>query len=1026
MSRKGQVAGFILWILAAGTALLSIPGPARAAGGDCEDSFLTANQLIANNPPDYANAIDLYNDVLKNCPNFRQADLVAFNLGSAYLHINPPQYDKAISILENGVAQFPKSTQFLRIQTALGIAYIAQADHLSATSHDQAVPFYKKAIDVLTQVQDKQTETDLKAQVAFDLGNARFEVGDYAAAIETYQALLAQKPDKSVAAPAMYNLGNACMNLANAEKDPAKRAQSYKDASDAFKTLIDKYPDDPNANDARLQMAKVAYQQKDPNTARPLLRQLMASDNKNVSAEATNYLAFSYVDTKEYAEALPLLQKYVQNFGGMPEADNARVEIGYILRTQNKDLTGALAMYRTAAGSANERTSQSAQEGELAVAAQYVQAKDYASALAIYVSLNNSTVDSVKEDAAYGRALVLVGGKDPQAANALADYLKAYPEGPGSANAAYQLGVIDYNKPDYPAAMQAFAQAGHSKIDPSATPDQQKESARLRTESLYWAGQAASQAKQDDQASQYWQEEVQSDPGYTSDRTAEALVSLGSYYTAHNQADKASSYFKQALDNFPQSSAPADTLLDLGNQAIGDHQFDQAIGVYQMIIAARPNSTAGASAQFNLGIAYSQCAPPQVDNALKAFQGYLKANPKGKLADKAALNAGLAAESLADAGTGADQTASLKQARGYFQQAGMLTTDKNLASHVAWKIAAVDGKLAAATANAEQVTSAIGELDAAIAKYPASPDLENMYFEKGHIYQVAARSAKENAQARTFEKDAIASFQDFLTRYPKSVNGPAAHFNLAVMQYNQAAAESDKAATLTAAAAAAAHKSARTLYARAVDDFQASLAGAAPAVPLDLAYFYQGWACINSNQQERGIAAFRALLKDYPDSPNAPAAAGRIGILEAQTNPDEAIGLIQQFLNSKPSDADAAVANLALARAYLKKGSPDQAMTALGLVIAAPRSAVALATLAEAFYTRGQIYLAKGDKDAARREFLFVKVQCKGQADWVMKANTALDAARAFLGKRGRAGAVVTRRKIRRQTVWFKRRRQWR
>ncbi|MCA1594985.1 MAG: tetratricopeptide repeat protein, partial [Chloroflexi bacterium] len=495
-SREKAVAAWAVAIAALGTAGIR---PALAADDQaCDEKFAFANGLLngnpaANTPPAPAQAIhnDLnedYTSIIQSCPTFSHLDLVYNNLAIAYLKLN--QTSKAVSTLETALVKFPQSSKKTDWQYTLIDSDMKLADSLLQAHPEQARPTYQKAIQLMQAVLGQTTDPTTRANLTFAMGNAQFNIGDYSAASQSYTSLMGMNPPAKTAALALYNRGYANLNLA-AGPNSADKGPYFQQAASSFQDLITRFPTDPNAQDARLQMGKVYYQQKNYSQAATAFRQLLESPAvpQAERTEALADLGYSYANSNQYGAAIPVFRQYIQANPGTVDADKANVEIGYLLRfkTQPPDLAGALASYQAAVNSKDAGTALAAQSGETAVATSYVDNKDYARALPIYEALRNSTAPSVREDAMYGRAVVLLAMKDNRTEQAFSDFIQSYPNSKGTANAAFQLGVLQYADKNYTAAAADFSRAARSAPAADATPAQQKDSFDLRTDALYWA-----------------------------------------------------------------------------------------------------------------------------------------------------------------------------------------------------------------------------------------------------------------------------------------------------------------------------------------------------------------------------------------------------------------------------------------------------------------------------------------------------------------------------------------------------------
>lgn len=937
----------------------------------CEVALEKANGYMDSTPPDFPAAIEAYTTLLQDCPDFDRADEVAQNLSAAYLHSNPPGFDKAITTLESALNAYPKSSHILSFKTVLGMAYLASADHLRPSDPDEAKVRYAKGVDMLSAVERDITDPASRSSVLFDLANAQFNTADYAAASTSYGKLLALKPGDIVAAPALYNQANANLNLAQRATDDDGRHASYTLAADEFRDFIAVYPRDANAPDAKLQLARIDLRLEHPNDAIPLLKELIADSNASVSATAMDELALYDVSLKHYTEALPLLQQYVQKTGASSATDKAYVQIAYILFHEKKDSVGALAAYRAAAAGDNPEAAAAGRQGEMAIASSYLKDDQNQQALAIYESLLEASDTPVREGALYGRAVSLTRLKDTHAASAAAEYAKAFPHAPGAAAVMYALGVQQFHDHDFAGSTDSFEQVA-SLIDENAAPAAGSDETPRKTAALYWAGESARQALQTQQALSFWEAELKADPDYKQPETGDALLGLASLYAAKGSYSEAAPRLDAAFDHYPNKPAAADTILDIAGQSASAKDMPEAIHLYGRLAALAPKTAAGGIAMLDLGFAYLKLDPPDHQKALKAFQDYQAANPNGPLAAKAALSEGQVYETLTPSAGGSVEL-NLEHALTAYRRVTKPTAPPELADFAAWRVGAIEGKLG-------RVDTAIQDLDRVMAQDPHGPQMANFLFEKAHVLQQGHRDAP-----------ALVAFRSYLARFPDSANAPAAQFDVAIIEYNLAAAE--LAPVREARPGPAGDRMRKQIaldFQHAADDFGASLAANSPLVPADTALFYQGWANADAGQPAPAILAFKKLIETQPASPHRMEATARVGILEVESNPTEAIRYLQQYLTAGGRDANGVEARLALGEALEETGDCAKAMPLLQTVIEGTAGAPTIEMAAAATFFQAKCDLARGQRAQARDAFLRITTRFRAVSIWAQRAAVEL------------------------------------
>ncbi|MDQ2731371.1 MAG: tetratricopeptide repeat protein, partial [Armatimonadota bacterium] len=661
---------------------------------------------------------------------------------------------------------------------------------------------------------------------------------------------------------------------------------------------------------------------------------------------------------------------FVRTAAPSADTDAAYVQIGYILLKENKDMAGALAAYRAAAAGDNQAAASAGWQGEMSIASSYLQDSHPEEAAPIFESLVNSLDPQIREGALYGRSLALVKMKDVRSATAVDEYTRAFPLAQGAGAVCYALGANQFNDRSYAAAMTSFQKAAGIL---SATPAANiSDRTPLKSAALYWAGEASRQAQQPQGAISFWEEELKADPNYKQGETEDSLLGLSTLYAGKGLFSDAARCLAACLDHYAITPVVADTLMDVAGQAVAAHHPAEAIQLYKQFADLAPKSEAGAAAQLKLGLTYLKLDPPDQLEALKALQDAQVVAPKGPLAAEAALSEGQLYETLTP-GDGSSPELNLQRALTAYRRAAATPAATEGAALAAWRIGAIEGKLG-------QVDRAVQDLDGAATLYPKSTQIENIVFEKAHVLQQGLRNAP-----------ALVAFRSYLARFPVSANGPAAQFNIALIEYNMAAEELVLSRNIRPAPdRERLGAQVRKDFLNAAVDFDAALAANSPLVPADSALFYGGWAYINAGQPAPAILSFKKLIETHPESPRRLEATARVGILEALSNPAEAIRYLQPYMAGGGNDANGAEARLALGEALEETGDPIRAMPLLQAALNGTNGAPSAEIAAAATFYEAKCFLARGNRLAARATFQRIIVRFGTLPAWTQRATVEL------------------------------------
>jgi cellulose synthase operon protein C len=393
-------------------------------------------------------------------------------------------------------------------------------------------------------------------QANYRLGEYAYAANDFAAAVASYDVVIAKFADSQFTPYALYGKG---WSLA--------RTKQHAPAVEAFTTLIDKHPQHSLIADARY--------------GRGLSRR-QTGDAKNAVADFDAYLAtnppldaksnaryergLALVAIQDFAAAATTFEQLLKDHPKYSDADKVRYELAWAWKSQGKN-EEAVTQFRTL--TVDYPSSTLAGEGHFHVGESLYEQKKFDEAAKEYAAARQKTAAGEMAE----KSLYKLGWSHfqlkqyPVALEQFASQLDAYPQGPLSADSKFMKAECLFKTNKFMEALPAFKEAVAS------------ESLSEVMRSLGWlhGGQAAAQLKQ-------WKDSV-------------ALLD-------------------QLIEKTPQSPYVAEAFYERGWAKQNLNQAAEALGDYEQASTSR--DTVGARARFMIGeLRFDQ---KQYDDAIKDFQ----------------------------------------------------------------------------------------------------------------------------------------------------------------------------------------------------------------------------------------------------------------------------------------------------------------------------------------------------------------------------------------------------------------------
>jgi TolA-binding protein len=576
--------------------------------------------------------------------NYLYLGLAQYNLGQAG---QATMLERAAQTFATLAKNFPQSkflSQALYYQGETAYALGRKTD--AARFYDQVVRQFPR--DALV------------ADALYALGVTQEETGQHAAADATYASFLTSFPRNALAAEVTMRRGDVLLaqgKIDEAEQRFAAAAaqpefamadlatmrqaaclferKQFGPAANLYASVLQKFPKSQYAGAATLAAGKCAYLAGSYAEARRLLAGLSTSGGES-GAEATHWIARSYLREKQPAEALQLLE-------------------------------------RPAAESPDKRPPQGHWSAQLALDradALYDLPARQREALKAYSDLASQyPKDDLAPQALYMAAFAALGQADyAQALTASDNFLRQYPASELVPDVMVVAAESNLQKGDYPASARLYGELltkfaaqknaetwqvrqglalyldrkydqAIARLEPIAA---KLSTPELVAEAQFLLGTSYSELKQNDRAAAALEAALKADPKWR--QADETLLALANVYRQTNQAPAAKRTLEKLLTDFPQSRFLDRAHFRLGECEYAADDLAYAGTEYLAVIDGFPKSALVPHALY--GLAWVQLKQGNAAGAAKSLDRLLTEYPKSEVGGKARYARALARQQL--------------------------------------------------------------------------------------------------------------------------------------------------------------------------------------------------------------------------------------------------------------------------------------------------------------------------------------------------------------------------------------------
>jgi TolA-binding protein len=542
---------------------------------------------------DLPRAREAYEKALNDFPSGRLAPRARLGLGRTLA--DQREFEPALKVLndlaEHGGADWADKAWFQigRVQAAAGRPNDAVAAFETLerdTPRSPLVPESRlrraEALIKLDRFDDAEklladlasgNSENLAAQAAFVLGSAELKRDQAARAFTILDEAYKRFPRAPIAPALLFRSAEAKLKLADAVEARAR-----------FLRVADESPDDPWADDALLQAAKLALEQRDPAGARTIANTLaekfprspLRTDADRIAEDAQFLAAQELMEKKEFAGAIPMLEAYLGANGDSRYADYALAHLA-----QARLETGKV----DDAWKALEQLAQRFPESKVLVGARHrlasaaLNAKQYDRAIEQFRLAAGSSDPATRTKAQLGLGWALLdGGKPAEAADAFAALVEHAPDDLLAPEAALAQGRALERAHQIEPALAAYGKA----VEKYPRTPQARSAALARARLLVDAKRPADAAAAYEQ---FLKDYPDSPRGNDGDGADSLLSEWGWALVDADKPADADRVFERLLHDYPESPHAADARFNLAESAQKAQRYDEVIKFLQPLVA---------------------------------------------------------------------------------------------------------------------------------------------------------------------------------------------------------------------------------------------------------------------------------------------------------------------------------------------------------------------------------------------------------------------------------------------------------
>lgn len=696
----------------------------------------------------YKEAVTNYDELLAYYKNHELAPKAQLRIGVCYFNLK--EYDNAVLELTDPLIKNLHDKEIFEAKYFLAASFIRLKD-------------YKNALAVLEEISNENLSQEELNKITYSVAWIKFQTNDYESAYN-YFSELSQKSQDTLSISALYWSGEARRYMGENEA-----------ANQIYNSFVNKYPDHPLANRAKLGKGTVFFSKNQSAEAEAVLLEAAQMGDDLTKGKALTLLGEISLNKKNFENARNNFSRAVQ-FTSRDLMLNVRALLGlgiveYYLNNYNNAVRNLQEIKTKVNDFENDKVN-------FYLAESYLARGEYAAALRHYNQV--SDVDNtLKKQTIYGKAYAYFNMKDfSNSVYYFNEFSTKFRNDPNTADARLRLADSYFGIKNFDRASAIYRDL--FSRDRAALNDQ---TYYQYCQSLFKAGKS----------SEAIQEFANLQRRFPSSQYADASqYVIGWIYFQQNNFREAINNYNQLITKYPRSQLRPIVYYSMGDSYFNLGQYDSSIVFYNKVLEEFPNTTYILDAVN--GIQYAYLAKDQIDNAVNFIDRFINSNPNSRYSDQLFFKKGDIYYSMDDYSKAAEayrdfvtkypssplvsnayywigkSSANLKRTNEAIDNFNIVL-ERTKKSDISIS-AALD--LAAIYIEQKQFSTAIKVLNSIIESMPTSNSIPELLFIR------ASAEYKENKLA-----DAINSYDQIITYYDGSIFASKSKVELGIIEINR-------------------------------------------------------------------------------------------------------------------------------------------------------------------------------------------------------------------------------------------------
>jgi TolA-binding protein len=599
--------------------------------------YWVGESYSAENKP--REAIEFLEDAVADKRNKKYADYSIYALATAYEETG--DYNNAVKYYDQLLTYHKNSTLATSSQIRIGICYFKLKD-------------YQSSIVELKSPRLTNLSDDMYSESIYLLATSYYRVGEYNDAERSYLEVLEKFPEAKYARDAKYGLAwtyfqqkkynDAFTEFDNLSiksdsigikslfwKAECKRYLGKNDeASAIYKEFLEKYPNEPLAQEVQYQLGVVYFKTNTTDLATRYLISANSSDNNVIKAKSFAMLGEIELNKGNFKAAKNYFDIVIENKDSeKPVYNRALLGLGICLYHLN-DNRAALKYLNELE---NSDPGFESQKLNFFLAENYFATGDYKSALYNYNKVSGTDTE-INSQTLYGKAYSYFNTGDYEnSAYQFADYIKKNPKNKRLSDAKLRLADSYFGSKNYSAASKVYQELFSADAKLSTDPYARYQYAQA----LYKSG------KTNEAISEF--KSIQE--RFPNSEYAEvSLFTIGWIHFQKKEYTQSIAQYNNVISKYPQTKLEPIIYYSIGDAQFNMEKYDSAIVNYEKVLSRFPSSQYVFDAV--TGIQYSYVAKGNPEKAVSFLGEFVSKNPSLSYADQLMFKKGEIYYSLRD------------------------------------------------------------------------------------------------------------------------------------------------------------------------------------------------------------------------------------------------------------------------------------------------------------------------------------------------------------------------------------------